>query len=234
MRLLVRSWNLFHGNADPPRRRGYLRAMVELATADDPDVLCLQELPVWALRRLEPWCGMQVFPAVTRPPLASRPVSRWVTRSHHGLFRSGLTGQANATLVERSHAAVGLGSERISEPGREQRLVSCVRVAGLLIANLHATNDFRDPAVTRAEASRAAAFAEGLARPDEPVVLAGDFNVTNPGLGAYSRPGAGIDHVLVRGAEASPLEVWPVARRMQNGVVLSDHPPVELRVRGQR
>jgi len=232
--LLVRTWNLFHGNADPPRRRGYLRTMVELASADDPDVLCLQELPVWALRRLESWCGMQVFPAVTRRPMTSRPVSRWVTRSHQGLFRSGLTGQANAILVHGSRAAVGLGSAQISEPGREVRLVSCVRMAGLVIANLHATNDFRNPTVTRAEASRAAAFAEGHARPDEPVVLAGDFNITDPGLEAYSQPGPGIDHVLVRGADAGPLDVWPVTRRMQNGVVLSDHPPVELRVRMAR
>ena len=28
--LLVRTWNVFHGNALPPRRRGYLREMIEL------------------------------------------------------------------------------------------------------------------------------------------------------------------------------------------------------------
>ncbi len=51
--MIVRSWNLFHGNADPPRRRGYLREMVRRASADEPGVLCLQELPVWALPRLD-------------------------------------------------------------------------------------------------------------------------------------------------------------------------------------
>jgi len=32
--LLVRTWNVFHGNAHPPRRKGFLRKMVELASAD--------------------------------------------------------------------------------------------------------------------------------------------------------------------------------------------------------
>ena len=49
MSLLVRTWNLFHGNASPPERHGFLEQMIRLATEDGPDVLCLQELPVWAL-----------------------------------------------------------------------------------------------------------------------------------------------------------------------------------------
>ena len=47
--MLVRSWNLFHGNTVPPQPREYLREMLRLATADDPDVLCVQEVPAWAL-----------------------------------------------------------------------------------------------------------------------------------------------------------------------------------------
>ena len=46
MSLLVRTWNVFHGNASPPERHGFLEQMVRLATEDRPDVLCLQELPV--------------------------------------------------------------------------------------------------------------------------------------------------------------------------------------------
>jgi endonuclease/exonuclease/phosphatase family metal-dependent hydrolase len=49
--VLVRSWNLFHGNTLPPQRRGFLDEMVRLASADDPDVVCFQEVPAWALRR---------------------------------------------------------------------------------------------------------------------------------------------------------------------------------------
>ena len=64
----------------------------------------------------------------------------------------------------------------------------------------------------------------------EPVVLVGDFNLHQPSLDGYSAGGPGIDHVLVRGAAAGPLIVWPRERRVQNGTVLSDHPPVEREV----
>jgi len=233
MELVVRTWNVFHGNADPPRRSGYLRRMIELVTGDGPDVVCLQEVPVWALPRIDDWSGMRRFDAVTRPPLWPGPLSHWVTRAHQGLFRSGLAGQANAILVAPRHAAAGLGHERISEPGRERRLVHAVRIAGSIgvtVANLHASNDHARPDVPRAEAARAASFAERRAAPGDAVVLAGDFNVARPALVAYSAPHDGIDHVLVRGARVESVVAWPRERRMQNGVVLSDHPVVEARI----
>ena len=70
MPLLVRTWNVFHGNANPAERRGFLEEMVRLASADGSDVLCLQELPVWALSRLDEWkigrasCRERVLPTV--------------------------------------------------------------------------------------------------------------------------------------------------------------------------
>ena len=72
MALLVRTWNLFHGNALPPGRRAYLREMIELVTADDPDVVCLQEVPGWALGRLDAWSGMQALGAIAAPPRIGR------------------------------------------------------------------------------------------------------------------------------------------------------------------
>jgi hypothetical protein len=65
--ILVRSWNLFHGNAKPPERRAFLEEMVRLASEDRPDVLCLQEVPIWALARLAGWSGMQAFGDVAAP-----------------------------------------------------------------------------------------------------------------------------------------------------------------------
>lgn len=231
MALTVRSWNLFHGNAFPPRRHGYLQAMVRHITADDPDVVCLQEVPVWALPRLSGWSGMQAAWAVARRPLGPAAVAGWATRLHQGVIRSAVAGQANALLVARRHEVADLGHEQISDPGRERRVVQRVRVAGLgIVANLHATNDFETPAVPALELERAQAFAESAARPGEAVVLAGDFNLRNPVLPGYSAPGPGIDHVLVRGARAGALVTWPRERRVQNGVVLSDHAPVELDV----
>ncbi len=99
MGLIVRSWNVYHGNADPPRRRGYLHEMVRRASADEPDVLCLQEVPVWALPRLDDWSGMRAVVAVTRLPLGPKAVAGWVTRLHQGMLRSAVAGQANAVLV---------------------------------------------------------------------------------------------------------------------------------------
>jgi endonuclease/exonuclease/phosphatase family metal-dependent hydrolase len=244
MRLLVRTWNVFHGNAEPPRRAGFLRKMVELASGDRPDVLCLQEVPVWALRRLGDWSRMSCFWAVARPPLWLGPVSTWVTRAHQGLFRSGLAGQANAILVAPEHTATDLGHEQISEGRRERRVVHAVRVAphvtprdgardtpiAVVVGNLHASNEFGDPTVPRAEARRASAFVDRLAQPGESVILAGDFNVADPRLEGYSTPRVGIDDVLVRGAHVVEVTVWSRERRTRDGVVLSDHAPVDCAV----
>ncbi len=106
MALLVRTWNVFHGNAVPPERAAYLEEMVRLAAADGPDVVCLQELPVWALGRLEDWSGMAAVGAVAAPPRLGplrwpAALGRLVTGANHGLLRSAVTGQANAMLVAR-------------------------------------------------------------------------------------------------------------------------------------
>src|SRR5918998_2252388 len=99
--LLVRSWNLFHGNTLPPRRNDRLEEMIRLASADDPDVVCLQELPVWALGHLDGWSEMTALGDVAaRPRLGPFPSSaqlgRTLTELNHGLLRSAFTGQANA------------------------------------------------------------------------------------------------------------------------------------------
>jgi endonuclease/exonuclease/phosphatase family metal-dependent hydrolase len=99
-----------------------------------------------------------------------------------------------------------------------------------VLGNLHASNEFRDPAVPRAEALCAVAFLERVTRPGEAVVLAGDFNVADPGLEGYSAPGEGIDDVLVQGARAVEVVIWPRERRIVAGVVLSDHAPVDCLV----
>ena len=70
-----------------------------------------------------------------------------------------------------------------------------------------------------------------LSRPGEVVVLAGDFNLSDIELAGYSPATDGIDHVLVRGATASAPVVWPLERRELDGVILSDHAPVEVTIR---
>ena len=228
MALLVRSWNLFHGNASPPRRRSYLREMIALATSDRPDVLCLQEVPVWALGRLGRWGGMREFPAIARHGLPAVRLAGWATRLHNGLLRSAVSGQANVILVADTHTVEDLGSEQVSDPGLERRICQAVRLAGeLVVVNTHLSNLGEGQ---QDELQRTLEFASKVVRPDEPLVLAGDFNLRSAHVDGFSAPGSGIDHVLVRGMDAGALAVWPEERRRQNGVVLSDHAPVEVRV----
>jgi endonuclease/exonuclease/phosphatase family metal-dependent hydrolase len=108
-----------------------------------------------------------------------------------------------------------------------------------LVANLHCTG-FPDRRLAQAELLRAAWFATATARAEDVVVLAGDFNLTgaapavrelaSPAWG-FSAAGPGIDHVLVRGAEAGELRRWPAERRRHDGRLLSDHAPVEVEIR---
>ena len=227
MALLVRSWNLFHGNTLPPTRHSHLREMVELAVADAPDIVCLQEVPVWAVPRLAEWSGFHAFSAVARRGLLPSALAGWITRLDNGLLRSAITGQANAILVAAGHEKTDLGHVQISHRGRERRVCQAVRVAGIVVANLHASTD---PPAAAEEVERARVFAESLATPGETVVLAGDFNLVEHRLEGDSPPGPGIDHVLIRGESSALLTMWSVERRVQNGRVLSDHAPVELRV----
>ena len=229
--ILIRSWNVFHGNSVPPTRFGHLREMIRLVTLDRPGVLLLQELPVWALARLEEWSGMTAHSCVARPPHSPPAIAAWLTRRHNGLFRSRLAGQAIATLVDRARASEDLGCCQVSDPGRERRVVQAVRVDGLaVVANTHLSQT-RVPLEQRlAELERVRAFVDEVADGDEPRVIGGDLNIIRPELPGFEGAGDGIDHLLAARLQAGPLVVWPESRRVQNGVVLSDHAPVERTV----
>jgi endonuclease/exonuclease/phosphatase family metal-dependent hydrolase len=223
--VLIRSWNVYHGRSYPPGRRGYVEAAVRLASADRPDVLCLQELPLWSLTRLGRWSRMQAFPARTRrAPFGAR-AGRALTGTHYGVLRSAFSGQANAILIAPDRETESLGSVPISDRRHHPRVCQAVRVDGrVVVANIHASGS-----VAQAEVDRALAWLDGHVVSGDPLVLAGDFNVSLE-LPAFSRPHGGIDDIFVRGLEAAPLQVWPEERRRQNGIVLSDHAPVELSV----
>lgn len=223
--MLVRSWNLFHGRTSPPSARIHLEEMVELASRDTPDALCLQELPLWSLSRLERWSGMTAVWAVAKRGLLPRRIGGIVQRHDPRRFRSGVTGQANAILLSARHAVLEHRVVRISDRGRERRVCHAVRLDGIVLGNVHASNEFRRPQVPRLELARAHALVEEMAAGGEARILAGDFNLYEPGL-----PGPNIDHIVVAGVDHGPLEAWPLERRRHSGAVLSDHAPVEVRI----
>jgi endonuclease/exonuclease/phosphatase family metal-dependent hydrolase len=234
--LLIRSWNVFHGNTSPPTRQAYLEEMMRLATGDEPDVVCLQELPLWAIRHLGKWSSMRVLADTARRQRLPPPLDRRLTTLHSGLFRSLFTGQANAILLRHELAAQERSVFVLNRRGLlgtgagERRICQIVRVqrpgAGtLVLANLHAAHGSGQ---AQEQVGNAVEHLLELARPDEPVVLAGDFNFT-PDLSHLGFTGEGprIDHVLIRGDDPGPLVVWPDGRRRLNGMLLSDHAPVE-------
>jgi endonuclease/exonuclease/phosphatase family metal-dependent hydrolase len=240
--------------------------MVRLVTADEPDVVCLQELSVWALSHLERWSGMTAVSDVARRPLPlTVELGRILSELDARLFRSAVTGQAIAVLVrpplavvEHRHVVLNpfrfrrAQAHRLALPVRERfdwakerRVCQVVRVrrgdGTFVVGNLHATSHHVDKRLADAELLRAAAFVDGFAEPQEPVLLCGDFNLSvrnsrtlaelmTREWGFSGATPSGIDHVLVRGLHAGAPIVWPRRRRTAGGRVLSDHAPVEVEV----
>jgi len=199
--VLVRTWNLFHGNTSPPGRKSYLREMVELVTADRPAIVCLQEVPAWALGLLATWADMQGIGDRTR---RGKPFGKVVTSVHAGFFRSGFGGQGNVILLPRQatvreHKMITLNTNPFcEEQGRklgldaklqrwweqERRILQSVKIEfpnrrRLLVANLHATAYFGDPRLADAELWRATNFVNRQSEVEEVVIVAGDFNITH-------------------------------------------------------
>lgn len=206
--MLVRTWNLFHGNTMPPRRNAYLREMVELITADRPDVVCLQEIPAWALGRVGGWARMRAVSVRARgAKLGPLPIpvtlGRALTAIHHGRLRSAFAGQGNAVLVpadatiravktitlntnvfcEERGGRLGLSPKQMRRWEKERRVCQVVQYElpsrhRVLVANLHATSYPQDPRLADAELRRATSFVERTAETEETVIVAGDFNIT--------------------------------------------------------
>ena len=252
--MLVRSWNLFHGNTSPPSSSVYLEEMVRLACADRPDVLVLQEVPAWALDELARWSGMTAVGDVSqRPRLGPMPITaglgRRLTDLSPGLLRSAFSGQGNAILLGdgrrvvlhevvplnptpfRRQQAHRLGLDLVTRLawGRNDasaRSCACPTASSSPTCTPRGRSETPDPA---AELRRAVPLidAVGDSAPGDGVLHVRHVRFDSA-FDVLAGVGRVRDHIAVRGAEPSAIEVWPDERRLRNGMLLSDHPPIEL------
>jgi endonuclease/exonuclease/phosphatase family metal-dependent hydrolase len=199
--------------------------MVRLVSAG-ADVVALQEVPAWAVGRLDRWSGMTAAGAVARPARLGN-LGRALTARAPDIFRSGFNGQANALLVAPPLDLAGNRVIELRPRGvRERRVCQLARVEGaergFLVANFHATA--HAPALAREEVARVGDVVGGAGA----AVVCGDFNVPETGLPGFSDPIRGIDQIVVRGLDLvrGPFR-WEDERRRVDSRLLSDHAPVE-------
>ncbi len=260
--LLVRTWNIAHGRDVPPgpryghARRKLLDEMVPLMIEGGPQVVMLQEVPVWAGQFLREHTGMGVtlahsygahVPFVHVPlPLA---VGEWLGNALPDLVKTQFEGQAQALLYGPELILVSARRVPVNTPLHfrgEPRIAQLVRLrhrrsgAEFVVGNLHVDAHDPDPQI------EAASWAlEQYAR-GAPMVLGGDLNVRAGSTalrrlrarGWLEKPVAeGVDHLYVRGMTMEgAVKRWPPGRRdlAQAGGLplrLSDHSPVEVVVK---
>jgi endonuclease/exonuclease/phosphatase family metal-dependent hydrolase len=224
--LTVRTWNLFHGRTSPETGRHHLERMVRLVSTGRPSIVCLQEVPLWALPSLAAWSRMQARWTVTKRAFGG-PVAETLQRANARIARSGVTGQANVLLLAPDLRVAAFAVQRLNPGVRGERRtcqLARLRLPGgeLLAANLHATN-------RAGTARRELEIVERLVGGSRPAIVAGDYNVRQTGLQGFSPAIAGIDQIVVRGLELLRAPApWPdERRRIEGGVLLSDHSPIE-------
>jgi hypothetical protein len=204
--VLIRTWNLHLGNTVPRSRRQHVREMVDLITADKPDIVALQEVPAWAVRSLGEWSGMQVASArAKRPKLGPIPISAGLGRTlaapNPGKRSKKYAGKVNAILfpkeaVVRSHKTITLNTNPFVEDRgalfgltkkqmlwweRERRVCQVLQYEmpdrqRYLVANLHATST-GDIRIPDAELRRAINFVIRASELEEVLIVLGDYNI---------------------------------------------------------
>jgi endonuclease/exonuclease/phosphatase family metal-dependent hydrolase len=197
--------------------------------AEGADLVALQEVPLWALPRLDDWSGMKARSAWAMPALYG-PFGRTASVFDPVRFRSQATGQANALLVRQKLQVTGqrmrilnpeLGPRDRLLRWRQRRVCHAVDVVyearRLVVGNAHT-----DPNPTQV------ARAVSLVSDTEACILCGDFNIPAHALAGFSSPLEGIDQILVRGLDLIELPTaWEDARRRFGQRLLSDHAPIE-------
>ncbi|HYX83722.1 MAG TPA: endonuclease/exonuclease/phosphatase family protein [Gaiellales bacterium] len=254
----IRTWNIAHGRDVPPSavyghaRRKLLAEMCAVMVEDAPDIVLLQEVPIWAAALLHERTGMGVtlahaygahVPFLHVPlPLAAGAA---IGRALPDVARTQFEGQGQALLYCPDLLLVSARRVQLNERRRlrgEPRVAQLVRLrhrrAGreLVVGNVHA-----DHGGAPEQLEKAGFVLERFAR-GAPMLLGGDLNAgpKSAGVRALVRRGwieesgeASIDHLFVRGLQLEwPATRWLPQRRdlHMNGsrpLRLSDHDPVD-------
>jgi endonuclease/exonuclease/phosphatase family metal-dependent hydrolase len=217
--ILVLSWNLFHGRAQPAAGRPLLAEFSEALAAWSWDVALLQEVPPWWPAKLGAATG-----ASARMALTSRNsflcLRRAIASRNPDLLAAN-GGGCNAILVR----GLAIGEHRSRELTKrpERRVMHGVALgAAGWVVNLHAST--HPPEHRRADLLGAAATALGWAA-GAPLVFGGDLNSTRPAMpGLRHVAGHHVDHVFT--------DVRPAAgaAELLDAGALSDHDPLRVEV----
>lgn len=217
----VITWNVFHGRSIPERRHDLYDSFAATIAGWEWDALLLQEVPPWWPEPLARELGAQARMALTSRNFGLA-VRRAIARRRPDLLKAN-GGGCNAILVRDQ----GIEDHRHALTRRlpERRLVHGVRLAsGTWICNLHlqGARSHLVRADPIAEIARAAQAAILWAGPTAPIVLAGDWNVSQPMPPGFTHvPGhRGVDQLFAR-----HLPIAGRAEALPHGT-LSDHRPV--------
>jgi endonuclease/exonuclease/phosphatase family metal-dependent hydrolase len=218
--ILLLSWNLFHGRAQPAAGRPLLVEFCRALAGWSWDVALLQEAPPWWPPKLAAASG-----ASARLALTSRnsclPLRRAIAARNPDLLAAA-GGGCNAILVRGRP----IGEHRMRELTRkpERRVMHGIALgdAGWIV-NLHGST--HPPQQRRADLMLAAATALEWAA-GGPLVFGGDLNSTQPAMpGLVHIAGHHVDHFFTEGrpaaSEPEVLDAGP----------LSDHRPLRVELR---
>jgi len=217
--ILILSWNLFHGRAQPPAGRPLAAEFAAALAGWEWDVALLQEVPPWWPEPLADACA-----ADARMVLTSRNSLLWLRRaiaSRHPDLLKANGGGCNAILVRGGAIVEHRSRELTTRPERRVMHGVALGTSGWVV-NLHAST--HPPEQRRADLFGAAATALEWAA-GAPLVFGGDLNSTRPAMpGLTHVAGHHVDHVFtnVRPATGEP-EVLDTGR-------LSDHRPLRVAV----
>ena len=180
-----------------------------------PDVVCLQEVPVWALPHLERWSGMQAVGAVARAAAARERRARPLA---HGAATTASSARRSRARRTRSSSRRGLERRRRAHARRERasgerRVCHGVRLDGVGRRRelpRHGRRDGRR-AVPRASPTSSTDADERRSSPATRTCGRASGAPTSccASLGFSEPLPASIDQILVRGLPSTPPAAWP-------------------------